>query len=160
MKTSTASHPQLLSPTTPETFATSSDAVLSMPPVAGRVTEISKPEIPSQQGRQFSSVPSVSNYQGLGVVPQSQYLYETAEPQPQEISRSNFVVWFLASSCLCATLMWLDSTEMLSFYYFSNHSQSQPQITTVQFFAQFLMGKHVTSFFLHMVPLSSVEMSL
>lgn len=98
VETSTASHPQLLSPTTPETFATSSDAVLSMPPVAGRVTEISKPEIPSQQGRQFSSVPSVSNYQGLGVVPQSQYLYETAEPQPQEISRSNFVQPFAESA--------------------------------------------------------------
>lgn len=92
VETSTATRPPLLPPTTPETFATSSDAVLSMPAVAGRVTaEIAKPEIHlQQQGRQFS-VPSVSNYQSLGGVPQSQYLYDTAESQPQEISRSSIV---------------------------------------------------------------------
>lgn len=69
------------------TLSTGNDDVLNVASVTVSPPEISKPGPIAQQNPQYSYLPNIPSYHGLGLMPQLQYPYESGESQPKETSR-------------------------------------------------------------------------
>ncbi|KAH7294518.1 hypothetical protein KP509_27G004200 [Ceratopteris richardii] len=126
VETSVQHHPQSLSSTSAENFTTSSDIILTTMPVAGKRTEVSKPETLTQEERHFSFISSAPEDHELSLAdPQTNYPYDSSDSLRQEVTRPNFVSFADPSSSYFSPVFRPNSDVETRYQVLSSHAASK-----------------------------------